>query len=265
MTAAKPGAIRLVQKHQPLSQGLVASWLLSEGGGLTFRDASGRDKHLTASATAPTWIGTPSGWGLNFGGSATSTLSERLIASGPFSVSVLVAPASISVSQWIWSQGTLAGGSFMGVGINSTGVPRWEISGSSIIGTLALTLNAWVLLTLTYDGTRAINKMVSYKDAVQDQVSATTANYTADTMRLGSSSNTAPGAIYSGKMAGAMVWNRALSQGEVAALVDDFFLPARKRKSVLKSAAVGGGIVQARAALTGLPDGKCYPGFLIAN
>jgi len=84
-----------LRKGHPLNDGLVAAWLLGEGGGDTTRDLSGRSLHGTL-VNGPTWVVTPYGWGLKF-----NNTSHQYVQLPDETSEMLGGSSAVTVSVWV--------------------------------------------------------------------------------------------------------------------------------------------------------------------
>jgi hypothetical protein len=192
--SVKPEWGATLDPSHPLTQDMLCCYLLNEATGAVFYDAAGKLSPFAGGVAVP-WAAGTFGPGLKFSGSQWAEIVKPLLVSGPFTVSILVAP-SVKASSWAWTHGTAASGSVIGIGTNSTGVFRWEISGASIVGTVAFTLNALYRLTLTYDPGRT-NKVLAYVNTTQDVANTGAASFAADRHRIGATTSTAAASFYS--------------------------------------------------------------------
>jgi hypothetical protein len=241
----KLGPWAQIDRTHTLARGLQNYLLFTEAGGGTYHDLAGSANFVPGATTvAPAWDRGPPGVGLKFAGAQYATASKALIPSGNFTVSLLMAPTA-ATAGWAWSQGTLASGSFMAVGYNTTNVFRYEVAGTGIVGTLASVINRAepYRVTLTYDAGRT-NKTIAYRDELQDLASTAAATYTADTNRIGANPATTPGSTYTGYVYDLLIWNRAISLLEQVALTREpslLLLPGPPRRFFFGPRAVGGG------------------------
>jgi hypothetical protein len=208
----KIGSWSQIDRTHPLARGLQNYLFFTEAGGGIYHDQAGSAAFTPGATTAaPVWTMGPPGIGLKFSGAQYMTWSKLVIPSGNFTVSMLMVPTA-AAANWAWTQGALAAGSYMGMGYNSTNVFRYEFAGTSILGTLASVINRAepYRVTMTYDAGRT-NKMIAYRDELQDLTNTTAATYTGDTNRIGASPATAPGSFFTGMIYDWIVWNRAIS------------------------------------------------------
>jgi hypothetical protein len=206
------GSWSQIDRTHPLARGLQYYLLFTEAGGGIYHDLVGSAAFTPAAgAAAPTWSVGPPGIGLKFSGGQYATWSKLVIPSGNFTVSMLLAPTA-AASNWAWTQGALAAGSYMGMGYNSTNVFRYETGGTSLLGTLPAVINRAepYRVTITYDSSRT-NKIINYRDELQDYAGTGTANYTGETNRIGANPNTAAAAFFTGMIYDWILWNRAIS------------------------------------------------------
>lgn len=259
----KPPLGSQLDRGHPLAAGLASYLLLNEGGGGP-RDLANPGGGWTVTG-APPWVSGRPGPGLKLDGSTqylTAVGAVPRVTAGDFSVSLLMAPASVSTSQWMWSQGTLAAGSFMGLGVNSTGVPRWETAGTSVIGSTALTASTLYRFTLTWMSGRT-NHLQCFLTpgltgkTVTDLSATTGATYTVDNVRVGADPKTAPSTFGAATVYDFLLWKRCLSLAEVTwlgeepwALVQD---PAHRRWFVPAAAGNTPSAADAAALAEGAP------------
>lgn len=89
---------------------------------------------------------------------------------------------------------------------------QWVSPGGSIISTTRFNPGQWYTISLTYDG----SKFVMYVDGIKDCEMAGSASCTFQRMEIGMSWENYPAKQYfSGRIAEARVWNRALSSSEL--------------------------------------------------
>ena len=91
-----------------------------------------------------------------------------------------------------------------------------------VFSTNAIALNTWYHLCTTYDGSQTTAGIALYQNGVAVATTLATdtgfAAWTDRPWRLGANRNTTVGEILNGAMADTMVWNRALTAAEIAAL-----------------------------------------------
>jgi hypothetical protein len=136
-------------------QGMAGWWHLDEGMGATSADASGNG-HAATLVSSPTWTSGQSGNALTFNGSSYmyATLGTWFGGNN-----------AMSASAWVYATST-SNGPIFGVSQTNSGtvwdMPFLSINGATVYGWLwqvngntplsaTVTLNAWHLLTITYD------------------------------------------------------------------------------------------------------------------
>ena len=153
--------------------GMTGLWHLDEGSGATSADSSGNGNVATLNSS-PSWVTGESGNGLTFNG--TSYLTANL-------GSWWGGNNTISASAWVYAT-SASNGPIFGVSdtLPGTGwnMPFLSINGSTVFGWLwqvngntplsaTVTLNAWHMLTITYDpngGGAGIGQEIFYVDGV---------------------------------------------------------------------------------------------------
>jgi hypothetical protein len=138
------------------SQGMLGLWHLDEGSGATSLDSSGTGNNLTLIGS-PTWVTGESGDALQFNGTTQYMYAN---IGTPFTTST-----TISANAWVFATSS-SNGPIFGVAQAMTGgvwdMPFLSINGSTVYGWLwqvnsnnplaaTVTLNAWHMLTITYD------------------------------------------------------------------------------------------------------------------
>jgi hypothetical protein len=151
--------------------GMAGLWHLDEGSGGTSADSSGNGHPATLNSS-PGWVTGESGEGLAFNGTSymTATLGSWFGANNP-----------LSASAWVYATATSNGPIF---GVTDTlpgtgwNMPFLSIAGSTVYGWLwsmtnnnplsvTVSLNAWHLLTITYDpngGGAGLGQEIFYVD-----------------------------------------------------------------------------------------------------
>lgn len=200
------------------SNGLVAAYGFEETAGTTVFDASGAGNNGTISNAARTNVGR-FGRALSFNGTnawVTAKDAASLDLSKAMTVEAWVNPA-VSLSGWASivakeASGTNAVELMANTGSNQPGIGLstskwWELPGGT-----SLPANTWKHLAATYDG--ATLKM--YVDGTQVAQGAVTGGIqvTDGVLRIGG--NSVWGEYFNGRIDEVRVYNRALSQAEIA-------------------------------------------------
>jgi len=147
------GATCALSIASSIDSGLLGRWHLDEGSGATSADSSGNGNTATL-ASSPAWVSGTSNNALQFNG--TSSYAEAAVGTW------FGANNTLSVSAWVYATSTTNGPIF---GVTDTkpgggwNMPFLSIAGSSVYGWIynnavlsaTVTLNAWHLLTITYD------------------------------------------------------------------------------------------------------------------
>lgn len=232
MTRIKPSYPRLNRSH-PLAAGLVGCYPMCEGGGKTLQDLSGRNANGTFSGTTlPVWTAAVNGGGLYFNGSSSVTLPLPPFTGPPFSVNVLFRETANST---IWFYGTNSSTISNGYYLTYNGT-----NGSTGVGTTVL--NAFNSVTAPAD-TSTIGQWkvcggvwasTTLRTAYLNGVPGTSGTASAaptslDTHALGIYPPYA-GSNANGTIAAVMVWNRALSDAEMAIAAQDLLAVVRPKR-----------------------------------
>ncbi len=207
--------------------GLVGRWKLDDGGGSTAADSSGNTSNGTVSGES-TWIAGKIGSGaLSFhnGGSAIArvTIPEAarfdFTATQSFTLATWVNPAQTS-GKWssiIAKSHNL--GAFYGLAINPGDL--WSFRGLASDVSGSPVTSGWHQLTAKQDGAAGTRKL--YVDgALVGTGVAQAANGTGDLWFAQANSATAPGYVdsFNGAIDDVRIYNRALSEAEIATLAD---------------------------------------------
>ena len=209
--------------------GMTGLWHLDEGSGATSADSSGNGNGATLNLT-PTWGAGESGNALTFNG--TSYLTAPL-------GSWWGANNTISASAWVYATSTTNGPIF---GVSNTlpgtgwNMPFLSISGSTVFGwlwqvngntplTATVALNAWHMLTITYDpngGGPGVGQEIFYVDGVAS--SSGTGTYSPSgnsdflTTQIQGAKPGGVNTILTGTVDELRGYTRVLSAGEIALL-----------------------------------------------
>jgi hypothetical protein len=210
--------------------GMSGLWHLDEGSGATSADSSGNGNTATLNSS-PTWVTGESGQGLTFNGTSymTATLGSWWGNNN-----------TLSASAWVYATSTTNGPIF---GVTQTlpgtnwDMPFLSIAGSTVFGWLwqvngntplsaTVTLNAWHMLTITYDpngGGAGVGKEIFYVDGVAS--SSGTGTYapsgTTDyltTQIQGAKPSAVTNSILKGTIDELRAYTRVLSPGEIVLL-----------------------------------------------
>ena len=184
------------------------------GSGTTWTDLSGSGNNGTLT-NGPTFSSTTDGGSLTFNGSTqyvATTLNSGTISDGTLSAWCypIASPNSANYDGII--DGDLPGSYGTGIGINNGTYQAilndqfWTTIGQ------AVTLNQWVMVTMTFTATTAL----FYLNGVQ----AASLTYTRGTVSPGNNylvgKSAANARYFNGKISNAMVYNRALTASEIA-------------------------------------------------
>ncbi len=210
--------------------GMAGLWHLDEGSGATSADSSGNGHAATLNGS-PTWVTGESGKGLTFNGTSylTATLGNWFGNNNP-----------LSASAWVFATATTNGPIF---GVTETlpgtnwNMPFLSIAGSTVYGWLwsmtnnnplsaTVSLNAWHLLTITYDptgGAAGTGQEIFYVDGEASQSADITywPSGNADfltTQIQGAKPSAVTNNILNGTIDELRAYTRVLSAGEIALL-----------------------------------------------
>lgn len=246
----KPPLGTRINRSHPIANGLIASWLMNEGGGPNVYDSAGayHNKGVLSSiggAALPTW---------NVGLLGKTILHNRTSYTvGSFincgANTSLNPNNAISISCWCF--GTAMGSDYQmlvtrsvgdGTGAyelrvdDSTAKVNWGLSKptlATLVGNAALASNVWNHIVATYDGA-SMKIYVNGKLDNSNSSSGTIASTNEQTC-IGLRSLTATGGQFPfvGKIDNVQIWNRALSYSEVNRLfVEPFcFMEQAQRRS----------------------------------
>jgi hypothetical protein len=209
--------------------GMAGLWHLDEGSGSTSADSSGNNNTATLNSS-PGWVTGESGNGLAFDGTSyvTATLGSWFGNNNP-----------LSASAWVFATSTTNGPIF---GVTDTlpganwNMPFLSIAGSTVYGWLwsmtnnnplsaTVSLNAWHLLTITYDpngGTAGTGQEIFYVDGAASQSSDITywpsGNSDFLTTQIQGAKPSGVNNILTGTIDELRAYTRVLSAGEIALL-----------------------------------------------
>jgi hypothetical protein len=210
--------------------GMSGLWHLDEGSGATSADSSGNGNTATLNGS-PTWVTGQSGKGLTFNG--TSNMSATL-------GSWWGNDNTLTANAWVFATSSTNGPIF---GVSDTlagtnwNMPFLSIAGSTVFGWLwqvngntplsaTVTLNAWHMLTITYDpngGGAGIGKETFYVDGAVS--SSGTGTYVGSgnpdflvTQIPGAKPSAVTNSILNGTIDELRAYRRVLSAGEIALL-----------------------------------------------
>jgi len=221
--------IRLNKSH-PLARGLVGCWLFNEGSGNKVSDLSGNGNNGTLQGTAPSWSSGKFGPAVLLPGTdeyINVGTSDFFNITTPFTLSICVSRANVDAYHGlIQRQGGAPNYRGYGLGIvikdvaNANTVRFWT-GDEWLYSTTTITDSNWHHIVAVWDGT----KTYIYIDGVLD-ISATPAstdlNNPGDTLSFGAfqagTSNWLPG-----RLDLPVIWNRALSDSEIALLYREPF------------------------------------------
>jgi len=225
LPAFRATAIRRREQHP----NLVAAWGFDEGSGTTARDSSEHNLPLTISGGG-TWVaGHTSGSALSNSGSGGGTNANWTTLSSPVTIMCWARPTDLTSGTsrpliGVWS-GTDSS--------SSTQIALWaqrgdfstpnvlqgnvRVSGGLVaVNHTALTLNTWVHVALSYDGTT----VRLYRDGVEVNTFANTGNIGAGTYNFLAVPSTA-----NGQVDDVRIFNAALTATEIAGFMGDPVAP----------------------------------------
>ena len=217
--------------ENPLAQGLVGFWAMTEGSGEIVHDLSGRNNHgtLTNMDPAADWVGSQSGWALDFDGSDDIVelgVSRVYLPSTtqPLTVLVTARPSAIGLeaySERVFTvRRTHPSQSALLLGFDDSskafyfnGTSRTEIASGISVGT-------WYTLGVTYSGSSSTTWFQGMQATSPDGASFAAAGGDVYRARIGAGPEVQ---WYHGAVSACGVWHRVLSAAEVAAWTADPF------------------------------------------
>ena len=242
MPAAKPSFPRLL-RSKPLAQGLVVAWTLHEGNGLTANDLSGLSHNGTLTSGV-SWSASPFGYAVSFNGTSGQITTPSPFINYPFSLVALVNDTTPASQGTILSNDSDAfNGWRLTVGRSGSypDIVNNNVAGQSFT-TLTMTANKDYFLCVTATTSTIVGYLgdiVAGTLKAESQAYALGTPFTScNTLRAGSLSGSN---FWSGRMSNVLVYNRALSSAEVAALYADPFQMFRPSRTILKAAAAPAG------------------------
>jgi hypothetical protein len=211
------------------NSGMTGLWHLDDGAGTSPIDSSGNGNGATINGS-PSWVAGESGQALSFNGTTylTATLGSWFGNNNP-----------LSASAWVFATATTNGPIF---GVTDTlpgtnwNMPFLSIAGSTVYGWLwsmtnnnplaaTVSLNAWHLLTITYDptgGAAGTGQEIFYVDGAVSQSSDITywpsGNSDFLTTQIQGAKPSGVNNILSGTVDELRAYTRVLSAGEIALL-----------------------------------------------
>jgi len=241
----------------PVTDGLVGCWEFDEGSGVTAVDSSGIGNHgLIVNATYSDDIPpqTLSNYSLRFNSTWGNAYSYVTIPDN----SSLRPSSGLTLAAWVKAGtyegrmrtiiskqiGSGGGDSFV-LWYHDDGNLWFDVGGVGHIMTGQPPANEWHQIVATYNGTL----MQLYVDGVEKVSSAATGSipYDNNTVLIGADSNQAdhtPDAGWNGTIDDVLIYNRALSQAEIAQIIPEF--PSVLTLSLFMSATIIGVIVYTR-------------------
>ena len=251
-----PLGIAMSGRHRSHTRyrGVVAHWLIGEGGGLKVRDVSGVGNDGTLDGLPSIWTIGQFGYVLNFNGTSDNVQSDTTGPLGSQNRTInlwILHAAEVTASEtlvfWGDVNGTADNGERYEFRIDETGadVLRTEVQGGFNRGTSQIVDDGnWHMVTSVLDGSNATD-IVHYMDGVLDASSSSGSqaiNTSADSViHIGcNDSNVGLGRFNSGRFDDVRIYNRALNAREVWSLYTDPFLEFRPSRQAWKApAAVG--------------------------
>ena len=198
-----------------MADGLVAAWLVAEGSGDVVRDYSGRENDATATS-APPWVGGPDGWARQFavGDPDYLTCADALPITDFLTVTARVNVTNTNTNRVIldFRDGGNDGFVFW-LRTNDRLELAWDTFDAA--STSAVSQDSWHTFATTHDGDASI----LYEDAVVVGSNSGSGAGPVDVIvaaRIGARSFTSATNSWSGSMSHIYVWDRALSQPEIA-------------------------------------------------
>ena len=212
---SKPSSGAQVNWGHPLTRGLTARWLMSEGGGTRVLNLADANNHGTC-RNSPVWTPSSRGMALAFNGADQRVaVPTTFQLAYPFTLAAWVYPISYATQRVIMSKRNTS--------VISDTVGSWALTLTSgavtfYHGVTKLTfvyappVNQWTHLTMSADG--AVDRL-SVNGAFQEQIAATAAlgTNTAAAMTLGALFENA--SMFLGGLDDLQVWNRKLSDYEI--------------------------------------------------
>jgi hypothetical protein len=210
--------------------GMSGLWHLDEGSGATSADSSGNGNTATLNS-GPTWVAGESGQGLTFNGTSymTATLGNWWGANNTMSASAWVFATSASNGPIFGVTDTLPGTGwnmpFLSIAGSTVFGWLWQVNGNTPLSA-TVTLNAWHMLTITYDpngGGAGIGQEIFYVDGVASSSGTGTYSPSAKTDFLttqiqGAKPSAVTNNILNGTIDELRAYTRVLSAGEILLL-----------------------------------------------
>ena len=197
---------------------LVGYWRFDDGNGLVAADSSGNANH-GALVNGPTWTAGQTTGALSFDGVddyVSVSNSGSLNPATQITLSAWVKPTNIAASSEIISKENNANNNQYYLRLQGGGKIRFTVAGTALNGITTLSPNNWYLVTGTYDG----SSMKVYVNGGLDATATATLSMTDNGLgvRLGARQYTTP-LVFHGLIDEARIYNRALSQAEIQALL----------------------------------------------
>lgn len=245
----------LITKPQPgvglgnssIASGISGAWLFNEGSGNTLNDITGNQNTGTFIGTpGPVWTEGRFGRALKFDGATGAILiangNNQPSITSSATISVWVKLAVLNATLDIFGQYSIGVGNTQNFGIQALNSAKfqmaWNLNGITSISSI-LTF-AWTHLVAVRSGKTGAWTGTLYINGAP-VASASTAT---DPTNLGSyyiGCNSLFSAIFNGLIDNAVLWNRALSNDEVARLYSEPFCFMANPKSAIIRAKVNGG------------------------
>src|SRR3990167_2761192 len=236
----KPPLGSTINWGHPLAKGLVACWLMNEGGGNVVRDIAGRANGAIVNAV---WNSTAKGKALYFDGTndyiSLGVQDNLMFTAGDYSISFLFNTQDIVNRDGIfehywWSSSTSSGG--WGIEMNGTTAKRiraihWKNGNNQLSNSTDLAINRWYHLCFAYSdsantGTWYLNRKVDGTGTMYSPGADT-----GGTMHIGADNGTS--FFFTGRLTNAQIWrDRCLRLPEVKALYEapyQFISPIKSR------------------------------------
>jgi hypothetical protein len=248
MPSVKPSFPAFRRGH-PLAQGLVGCWACDEGSGKSVYDLSPNTNNGSISATGgPIWAADQSGWSLSYNGSSgviTTTAPAPVTGTAAFTAASWLKTSTTSTNNGAYSWGgSGTGASFLASVENGKVVVRCTGCTGSWGSTGTYDDGNWHHVVLTFPASGTMSSVNCYADGVLlsgTYTGGSTALNLGTTTGVTLGKNGVGGSQYfNGLIDSLFLWNRVLSQSEIAQLYEDTYALLRRPRTILKSGAVRG-------------------------
>jgi hypothetical protein len=251
-----------VNPEHPLAKGLVGAWLFQDG--IRLSDSSGLSEAGVIQNSGETWETSPYGQAIRFpgGSSGAYMTADKSAVLAHFTIS-LVFKAPAQANTYWYSLFNAPNGSGGGAADNDIVIwfearsPYWRYTLQINNLTAGATtghiheIDVWTNLVCTYDQTA----LKIYKNGVLEASSAASValNQTGTWWEFSGWANDTGGRETKATMASAMIFDRALSEAEIADLYRDQWSLFRQPEPVLSNAPAGG-FFEFNQLTGGMPD-----------